>query len=320
MIAAFMRCCTVSSRDTPGPNRATSRSMRLTASPRPAASGDRIVGGSWQWSPARTSLPARSSGTQFAGSVDWHASSITATANRRWPRSWLSRPVSVAHTIRASSSTRSTASASSRRASASMSRASRRRAAFSPGSGCRRVHLSAWRNRAKASRDTLRACRASGCFSARMSTARSRRAGMIRAGWPSRTGRSPAASSFSSRLSTAWLLGAQARTVSPRATACADELHDGGRLPGAGRAVDHGHVLRREGERDGGPLGFVQRRNLPRAERGSGRTPAPVLPTTSRKLREPVPARSRGAAEGVLLAQPRDLVGHEVDPPGGVVW
>ena len=120
---------------------------------------------------------------------------------------------------RASSSTRSTASASSCRASASISFASRRSAAFSPGCGFSRVHLSAWRKSAKASRATLRACRASGCFSARMSSARARSSGTTRAGWPSRTGSSPAASSFSSRLSTAWLLGAQASTVSPRATA-----------------------------------------------------------------------------------------------------
>jgi hypothetical protein len=73
---------------------------------------------------ASTTLFARSSGTQLAGSVLWHASSMTATSYRRCPSTWLSSPVSVAQTTLASSRMRSIASAFELRTSPSRSRAS----------------------------------------------------------------------------------------------------------------------------------------------------------------------------------------------------
>ncbi len=57
-----MRYCTSRRRVTRSPYRPTSRSSRLTPKPWRAASRDRTVGGSWQWSPARTTRSQRSSG------------------------------------------------------------------------------------------------------------------------------------------------------------------------------------------------------------------------------------------------------------------
>ncbi len=68
-MASCMRYCTFSRRVTCSPYSATRRSSRLTPKPSRAASADRTVGGSWQWSPASTTRPLRSSGTQQPGSV-----------------------------------------------------------------------------------------------------------------------------------------------------------------------------------------------------------------------------------------------------------
>ena len=88
-----------------------------------------------------------------------------------------------------------------------------------PGSGLALVVRAAWRNRAKASLTSLRASRTSSWRSTSRSSVCVRNSGITRAGCPSRTTRSPCASSRSKRLSTARLLGAQASTFSPRRTA-----------------------------------------------------------------------------------------------------
>jgi hypothetical protein len=84
------------------------------------------------------------------------------------------------------------------------------------------------------------------------------RAGRMRAGWPSRASPMPAAASRSAILSTARLLGAQARTRSPRATAVAINAATVVVLPCTRRAVDDRCVFGGEGVADGGLLRRVE--------------------------------------------------------------
>ena len=81
MMRAFMRYCVVSIRVTSAPHREdTSRSISVRASPLLAASVERMVGGSWRWSPASSSLEAELATIQHAASSAWEHSSITVRA------------------------------------------------------------------------------------------------------------------------------------------------------------------------------------------------------------------------------------------------
>ena len=155
----------------------------------------------------------------------------------------------------------------------------RRRAARGPPGACRggrRVRAwpastcAALRNRANASFTNLRAWRTSGWSSTIRSSVCSRSCGRTRAGWPRRTACSPWASSRSSRLSTARLLGAQTSTLSPRRTAWRINSTSVVVLPVPGGPWTAATSRRRQGEAHGLALRLVQRL-VQRGEVGCGR-------------------------------------------------
>ena len=125
-------------------------------------------------------------------------------------------PVVVAQITAAESRMLSAACSSIFRASARSERASSRSCFRSPGFGAVRRCRLASRKRLIACLTSLRANRTSRCASTSRSSVCSRSSGNTRAGCPSRTTRSPKPSSRSKMLSTARLLGAQAKTLRPR--------------------------------------------------------------------------------------------------------
>ena len=69
MIASCMRYCTSRTARCTVAIQADQPFQQADAESLRAASRDRTVGGSWQWSPASTTRSQRSSGTQQPGSV-----------------------------------------------------------------------------------------------------------------------------------------------------------------------------------------------------------------------------------------------------------
>ena len=193
--------------------------MRLTANPCAVASGEMIVGGSWQWSPARTIRSARSTTGQLPGSVLWQASSITAKSNLRFPSMSGSKLV-VAQITSARSSTLAMTCLSKTFASSRSRRDSWRSSFRWPGIGLALVNLLAFLEMFSASRIISPTTFMDGSDSTCASRVKDCNSSWTRAGCPIRTTRTRFATSFSSRLSTPVLLGAQARTFEPRKTAC----------------------------------------------------------------------------------------------------
>ena len=230
----------------------------------------------------------------------WQASSITTRSNRRVPSSRSSRPVVVSHRRRRPyPRMRSTAWASSRRASASsdsgFARASR---ASPPGSGLARVVRAGLAEQGQGLLDQLAGQRARrrGRSTSRSSVC-SRSSGITRAGCPSRTARSPCGQQALEQIVDRHVARCAGQHLVAAAHGPADQLDHGGRLAGAGRTVNEGHVAGRQGELHGVELRLVERAVERPHRRDRRRTPAAARPSsTSRRIRAAIAASTRACS------------------------
>ncbi len=319
MIAWCIRYWTVSRRAICGPQRAISRSKRLVAKPSAAASRLTTVGGNWQWSPANTSRSHRRMGIQQPGSVLWQASSITARSNRRAPRSWLSRPVVVAHSTLAEPSMLSTACICIRRASASSPRASARSCCRRPGFGADpgpAVRLAEQRHGlldelagqqnvvVPLDEQVERIGAQVGQHAGRMAQPHD----------PLAEAQQPLENIVHAQVAR----GAGQHLLSPP-HGLPDHLHHGGGLARARRPVDQPHVAGGKGELDGRALHGVEAR----VQRPQRRAKAEFRPPQAHKHvaqhRRAVAAGRAGLLQRRPLPLGRHLVERQVQPPGLVI-
>ena len=138
---------------------------------------------------------------------------------------------------------------------------------------------------------------------------------MTRAGWPRRTAFSPAAMSRSKMLSTPMLLGAQARTFSPRRTAWRMSSTTAVVLPVPGGPWMRARVACGEGELDGLLLGRIE----PGVEGGQVVAGKELRLSLGEEhvaeVRQPLAAGGACSLQGGLLPGGCDFVVGEIEPP-----